>query len=160
MDILKIKNLLHKTFIVGIFIKGIDGVIELIVGIILFFVQTNFVVNIVQKIFRHELIQDPADFIANFSVQTIQNLSASTLSFIAVYFMIYGFVKISLFWGLWNKKLWVYPTAGIILFLSILYQFFRIFHTQSKVLIFLTLIDVLILILLRFEYKRLKISFV
>lgn len=149
---------LHDLFILGIVIKGIDGVLELIGGIILISIPSHSIASVVQSVFQHEIAQDPTDLIANFFIQLSQNLSISTLSFAAVYLIIHGSIKLGLFFGLWSKKLWVYPLAGVVLSLFVIYQLMRFLSSHSMLLLFLTLVDILILVLLGFEYKRQKRS--
>lgn len=151
-------KILHDLFIIGIIIKAIDGVLELIGGITLSLVKSDLISKIIQTLFQHEIAQDPSDFIANYFVQLSHSLSISIISFAAIYLIIHGSIKLGLFSGLWYKKLWAYPLAGVVLSLFVVYQFIRFFNTHSALLLFLTLIDILILVLLRFEYKRLKIT--
>jgi uncharacterized membrane protein len=148
------EKILHDLFTAGIIIKFIDGVFELVGGLALIFVRSDSIAKVVQTIFQHELAQDPTDAIANFLIQASQSISAGALSFASIYLIIHGTIKIGIFWGLWSKKLWTYPLAGAILFLFIAYQLARIFSTHSVVLSLLTSLDIIILILLRFEYKR------
>ena len=150
------RKILHDLFLIGIIIKCIDGILEFIGGIALAFAKTDIIINLVQKLFQHELIQDPTDIVANYLVKTSQNLSIGILTFASIYLIIHGLIKIGLFLGLWYKKIWAYPLAGIILSLFVIYQSIRIFNTHSILLLFLTLVDIFILILLRLEYKRIS----
>ncbi|WP_292471184.1 DUF2127 domain-containing protein [Methanolobus sp.] len=152
------ENIIHDIFIIGIIIKGIDGLLELIGGFILISSKSDTISKIIQTIFKHEIAQDPTDLLANYFIQLSNNLSISTISFAAIYLIIHGSIKIGLFSGLWYKKLWTYPLAGILLSFFVMYQLIRFFNTHSILLLFLTLVDILIIILLRFEYKRLKHS--
>ena len=155
---IKKEKTLHDLFKIGIIIKGIDGLLELIGGFILISIKSDSITKIIQSIFQHEIAQDPTDLIANYFIQLSHNLSISTISFAAIYLIIHGSIKIGLFSGLWFKKLWAYPLAGILLSLFVIYQSIRFFNTYSVFLLFLTLVDILIIVLLRFEYKRLKRS--
>lgn len=150
------RKILHDLFVIGVIIKGIDGLLELIGGIVLASVKSGSMFKIIQTIFQHEIAQDPTDLIANYFIRLSHSLSVSTISFIAVYLIIHGTIKIGLFSGLWYKKLWAYPLVGILLFLFVVYQLIRFFNTYSILLLFLTSVDILIIILLRFEYKRQK----
>ncbi len=154
----KKEKILHDVFVIGITIKGIDGLLELIGGVILVFIKSDSISKMIQTLFQHEIAQDPTDFIANYFIQSAQNLSLNTISFAAIYLIIHGSIKIGLFAGLWYKKLWAYPLAGIIMSLFVTYQLMRFFNTHSLFLLFLTIIDILVIVLLRFEYKRLKHS--
>ena len=159
MSDIKRGNILHDIFIIGVIVEGIDGILEFIGGIALIFVKSNFIINITRKIFQHEIVQDPTDLISNYLIRISQHISPDVLLFIAIYFIIHGIIKIGLVVGLWLKKLWAYPLAGIILTLFVIYQIVRLLNTHSPILIFSILIDILILILLKSEYKRLTHSF-
>ena len=56
--------------------------------------------------------------------------------------------------ALWMKKLWAYPLTGIVIVLFALYQVYLLVVTHSLFQLFLTILDVVILLLLRFEYRR------
>jgi len=152
----KKKEFMHRLFRVSIFIKGIDGILEFIGSLILFFVSSSLITNFVETIFQHELTQDPTDLIANYLINTSLNISLSTQLFAAIYLFIHGVTKIGIVLSLWYNKLRSYPLAGFILFLFVVYQIFRLIKTPSLILLFLTIIDIIILLLLGFEYKRLK----
>lgn len=151
------EKILHDLFKIGIIIKGIDGFFELLGGIILIVTRGKFA-SIIQILFSHELSQDPTDFIANYFVHLSGTLSLGTIFFISFYLIIHGAIKLGLFFGLWFKKLWTYPLAWVLLSLFVIYQLFRFSYTYSIFLLFLTIVDFIIIVLLHFEYKRIKLS--
>jgi uncharacterized membrane protein len=148
-------KILHDLFRVSIAIKGIDGILEFISGISLMFIKSDFLSNIVQLLFQHELVQDPTDLVANLLIKSTQHLSTGTISFAAFYLIIHGLIKIGIVTSLLFRKLWAYPLGGVVLFIFVVYQVLRVLKTHSLILIFLTAIDILIIALLRSEYKRL-----
>jgi len=150
------RELLHDIFFAGVAIKGIDGILELIAGIFLFFSQSNIISNVVQKIFQKEILEDPSDLLANYFIHAANNITIGTFSFIVLYLIAHGLIKIGLFSALLSKKTWAHIIAGIVLFLFIIYQLARFSITHSIILLFFTLIDMIILVLLQFEYKRVK----
>lgn len=149
------KELIHRLFRISILIKGIDGILEFIGSLVLFFVSSSLITNFVETIFQHELTQDPTDIIANYLINTSLNLSLSTQLFAAIYLFIHGIIKVGLVSSLWYNKLWAYPLSGFILVVFVIYQVFRLINHYSLILLLLTIIDLIIIILLRFEYKRL-----
>lgn len=155
---MKKSQILHISFIIGILFKGIDGFWELIGGLFLVFAKSGSIPIIIQTVFQHELSQDPTDLIANYLINLSQTMSLNTLSFAAIYLIIHGSIKLGLFLGLWLKKIWAYPLATILLSLFMVYQLIRLSYTHSFLLLFLTLIDIIIIFLLKSEYKRLKNS--
>jgi len=149
---------LHDIFLIGIIINFVEGIIELAGGIIVALTKSGFIAHLVQRIFQHELISDPKDIVANYLVNASQHIPPSIVIFIAAYFIIHGLIKIGLFLGLWYKKAWAYPMAYIILSLLVAYQLIRFFKAQSIILLFTTIVDIVVIILLRSEHKRDKRS--
>lgn len=151
MKILK-ENFLHLIFVVGIFIKSIDGLLELVAGVGLFLMKSGQIANFIQTIYSHELAQDPTDIVANYLIISAQDISVSTLNFAQLYLIMHGSIKLFLVTGLWLKKLWAYPVAGVVMTIFVVYQIIRIISMHSLILAFLTILDIIIIYLLRFEY--------
>jgi uncharacterized membrane protein len=100
-----------------------------------------------------ELQEDPNDFIANHLVNFFDQLSGSTEHFAAVYLIIYGATKVGLVIGLLRGRLWAYPTALVILGVFLCYQIYRLSHTHSPGLAFLSLLDLAILVVIWRDYQ-------
>ena len=66
--------------------------------------------------------------------------------------MIKVFLVVSLFLG----RLWAYPTAIAIFALFIVYQMYRYYLDPSLAMVALTILDVIVIVLTWFEYRRLK----
>ena len=146
----------HDFFLAGIIFKGIEGILEFIAGISLLFIKSGLIINLVQRIFYHELLEDPKDFIATHLTQASQHITIGAMAFASAYLLIHALINIILFLALWHKKSWAYPLAGAVLSLFSAYQLIRFFRTHSVMLLFLTIVDIVIIILLRSEYKRSK----
>lgn len=147
---------IHLLFKIGIVLKGIDGLLETVAGVALWFATTASLRGLVGWLTRGELQEDPTDFVANHLVDFARHLSISTEHFAAIYLLTYGLTKMALVAGLWRGKLWAYPTALIVLGLFLGYQIYRLSHTHSWALGFLSLIDLLILVLIGRDYQYLK----
>jgi uncharacterized membrane protein len=143
----------HQLFLTSIIIKGVDGILELSGGVILFFVKSDHIAAFIQGLFHHELMQDPHDIIANYLVHASQNIATGTLFFASLYLLLHGMIKISISIGLLRRKIWMYPIASVILIFFVSYQIIRIIHFHSIILFFLTLFDVMIIFLIRKEYQ-------
>lgn len=150
------KFLIRKLFRIGIFFKGIFALIELISGILLFFITSDLLLKYIHYIFGHELIQDPTDILVNFLLNLFSNFSSSMKIFFAIYLLSHGIIKLGLIIALWKEKLWSYTLSEIIFSLFIVYQTYRYFQNPSFFLMLLTLIDFLVIILIHLEYKNLK----
>ncbi len=145
---------LHDFFEIGIFIKFINGIFEIMGGMILFFVSSQNIISFVQGIFEHELIHDQGDFFANIIIESVGHLSVKAKLFGVIYLVAHGIVNVGLFVLLSSRKLWAYPLAGFILIFIGLYEVSIFFKTHSYVLFSLIIVDLIIIILLRFEYLR------
>jgi uncharacterized membrane protein len=108
------KNL-HRVFEIGLVLKGIFALLEILAGIAAYFISQNFLLNLVRMVFHEELDGDPHDFIANFLIQSAQNFSVSTQLFTSFYLLAHGVIKAVLIAGLLRGKLGYYPAAIIVL---------------------------------------------
>ena len=149
-----INKALDDIFEIGIFIKLINGILELIGGMILLFIQPASISKVIGFFANNELIEDPKDVIANYFMHLSQTISVRMQVFAGIYLIIHAIINIGLFTLLWQKKKWAFPLAGSILTILIAYQVYLITQTYSMILIVFTLVDVVILALLRFEYVR------
>ncbi len=152
-------RLLHDSFEVGIFLKGLNGVLEIIVGILLIFINPARLNQIIIFLTQNELVEDPKDFIANFIINLTRGYSVSSQHFGEFYLLSHGIIKVLLVWLLWRKKLWAYPLTIVVLILFILYQIYRYTYSHSFWLALLTIFDILIILLAWNEYVRIKMVF-
>ncbi len=146
---------IDKTFKISIFLKGINGLLEIIGGILLFIFNPSKIAYIVLLLTQNEISEDPHDIIANYLINLSQNFSINTQIFSVIYLITHGIIKIFLVISLWEKKLWAYPLAISIFIVFIFYQIYRFSYNYSIGLLFLTILDIIIIILTWLEYKNL-----
>ncbi|MGM7777310.1 DUF2127 domain-containing protein [Arthrobacter sp. KNU-44] len=146
-------TLLDRTFRVSLILKGLDGVLELIGGILLLVVTPKQIGDLVRFLTQHELAQDPHDFLANSLVHLSSNLSGSATLFGAIYLLLHGLVKIVLVWAVLKDKLWAYPWMIAFLLVFIVYQGYRIVVAFSWGLVLLTAFDIFIVWITAREYR-------
>ena len=149
------KPLLSLFFNLSVLAKGLDGILEVIGGLTLFFIPPNQIHKLVWGLTQHELSQDPHDLLTSLLLHSTNNLSHGTTTFASIYLLLHGAVKVVLVVGLLRKWRWSYPAAMIVFSLFVLYQQYRYAHTHSAALIVLSVLDGIIIILTWFEYKRL-----
>jgi uncharacterized membrane protein len=153
-------RIIHVLFDISVITKGIDGVLESISGVLLFFISTEQMRNITRILTLHELSEDPHDIIANYLLTSSQHLTDSAKTFSAVYLLWHGVVKVGLVAALLLRKRWAYPSAILAFSIFLAYQLYRYSHTYSSELLVLSAIDVLLIILTWLEYRRLRTSHV
>ena len=145
---------LHRLFWVSILVKGLDGVLETIGGILVLLASRADLTNVVIFLTAPELSEDPGDLVANYLRHVVLNLSANTKYFASIYLLFNGVVKVLLMIGILRGKLWSYRMALGFIAIFIGYQLYRFSHTHSLVLLFFMLFDVLTLYLIWIEYRR------
>jgi Predicted membrane protein len=154
--IYKQKNLVHVSFEIGLILKGIHGLMEIIGGILLLFLNPNRLNWLTRFLTQHEISEDPNDKVANFLLTLSSSFSINTQHFAVFYLMSHGIIKCILIFLLWRKKLWAYPLTIVFFIIFIAYQLYRYTFTQSIFLILLTILDTIMIALTYFEYKRIK----
>lgn len=154
---LKEQDLSKKAFDVGVILKGVDGILEVIGAFILFFIKQQTIDDILRVLTQHELSEDPHDLVANYLFNIAQHLSISSKYFGIYYLFSHGIVKVVIVLGLLQNKLWAYKLGLIFLSLSILYQTYRFLLNGSIGMLFLTLFDIVVIGLVLKEY-RLKLK--
>lgn len=144
----------HRAFDIGIILKGLDGLVEVIGGITLLVTNQPAIRSAVAWLTHKELIEDPNDVVANHLVHMARQLSVDTQHFAGIYLLAHGVIKIGLVAGLLRGLRWSYPVAAVILTAFIGYQAYRLLHTHSISLGLLTALDVAVVLLIIREWRR------
>lgn len=150
----KPRDLLDRTFEIGIILKGLNGLLELVGGILLLAVSPATINSVVVKLTQGELSEDPHDVVAQYLRTTAHNLTASAVVFGAAYLLTHGIVKVVLVVALLRDKLWAYPWMIAFLLVFIIYQCYRLSFAPSAGLIALTIFDLIIAWLTWREYRK------
>ena len=148
------RDLLDQTFEVGIILKGLDGVLEVIGGLLLLIVSPATIDRVVTGLTQHELSEDPNDFLATHLLRTAHGLTGSAVLFGAVYLLAHGLVKVILVVALLKNQLWAYPWTIGFLGVFIVYQLYRLSLKPSVGLTALTIFDAAIAWLTYREYRK------
>jgi len=147
---------IHLIFEVSLFLKGAFALLEMIGGLLAYFVPKHFVVGLTAMLTQRELAEDPRDLVANYLLHAAQHISVGTQHFAAIYLLSHGAVKLWLIVGLLRERLWYYPTALIVFGAFIAYQLYRFSFTHSPFLIFLTVVDTVVIVLTWHEFRFLR----
>ena len=145
-------KLLDRTFFTVLIVKGPDGVLELVGGVLLLLVTPAQIGGLAQFLTQHELSEDPHDLIANSLLHYTNGLTGSATLFGAVYLLLHGAVKVVLVWAVLTNHLWAYPWTMAFLAIFILYQSYRLIVAFSWGLLLLTIFDIFVLVLTWREY--------
>jgi len=145
---------LDRIFEIGIILKGLDGVLETIGGLLLLAVTPTTINRLAARLTQHELSEDPNDFIASHLLGLAHGLTGSAVTFAALYLFVHGIVKIVLVAALLRNQTWAYPWMIGFLLIFIGYQLYRLDLSPTFGLSALTIFDALIVWLTWREWRR------
>ena len=143
---------IYDAFLITVIIKGLDGLLEVIVGLLLIFTDTFS--EVVFFLTRNEIIDDPNNYFAT-HLRAFASQSHQAFVVGGMYLVVHGILKAFISGSLWRNYAWAYPAAMTLLSLFISYEVIRIGQTGSIPLIGLAIFDVIMLGLVGHEYKKL-----
>ena len=144
---------LRRLFRVGLFLKAIHSLIDLIGGAALYFASSEAILSLAQVLTRHELLEDPNDAVATFLLRSAESLSIDRKSAAVIYLLSHGAVELFLVVMVLRERPWAYPLFMIALGLLIGYQTYQLSLGWSLWLIALTVFDLVVLVLTWHEYR-------
>lgn len=147
-------DLLDRAFLVGIVLKGLDGLLEVAGGGLLLLVSPQAISRVVAALTRHELSEDPNDLVATHLLRVSHGLTGSAVRFAAIYLLLHGTVKVVLVAALLRNQRWAYPWMIGLLVVFIVYQLYRTALAPGPGLVALTVFDGLVVWLTVREYRK------
>jgi uncharacterized membrane protein len=153
---LMMRRILHRFFEVGIIIKGVDGGLELIGGLLLVSLPPAAINRVVLFFVEGELKEDPTDLVANLLVQTTRSAIEVRVP-ASVFLIAHGIVKLVLVGGLATNRLWSYPAAILVFAGFTIYQLYQLSQQYSMFLEVVTILDVVVVLLVIAEYRHMRI---
>ncbi len=143
-----------KAFRISLYLKGLDGLLETLGGILLLLVKPEQINHLARWLTQGELSENSHDFIANHILKTAHSLTGASLIFGAVYLLAHGLVKIGLVIEVLRDHMWAYLALITVTALFVIYQTYRLVIKFSVSMLLLTLFDLLIIYLTQKEYRR------
>lgn len=145
---------ISRAFKISLVLKGVDGLLELIGGLLLLVVPVSQINIVVQVLTQHELKQDSTDFIATHLRQLASTLTGSETLFAALYLLVHGVVKVVLVAAVLRGRIVAYPWMIGFLAAFAAYQIYEMTLKFSLGLLLLTVFDGVIIWLTVHEYRR------
>ena len=153
MEISKQEEQTYRLFRISVFLKGLFSLVEVVGGVLALLVPVSAITGFIISLVQGELTEDPGDFIATHLLQLAQHYSIASGTFIAVYLLSRGFIKIFLVVALLKNQLWAYPCSLVVLGLFVVYQAYQILLAFSPLLILLTIFDLIVMYFIWKEYR-------
>jgi uncharacterized membrane protein len=145
---------LDRTFKVSVVLKGLDGALEMIGGLVLLVVKPETLNRLARTLTQHELSQDHRDFVARHILHTAGHLTHGKTLFAAVYLLSHGLSKVVLVVAVLRGRLWAYPGIIVLLLAFIAYQGYELAFVHLGVgLSLLTAFDIFVVWLTWREYR-------
>ncbi len=152
----KPKTLLDKTYEIGIILKGVDGVFELLGAAALLFVPVHYFQSFSQWITDLEAGPSHHGFISAHIVKIGHSLADGNHTFAIWFLLTHGLVKVVLVVCLLRNKLWAYPFGLVALTLFLVYQLYEMIIHPTFGMGFLTVLDAIIIGLVWREWQQVK----
>jgi uncharacterized membrane protein len=144
---------LDRTFKLSVLAKGLDGALETIGGVLLFFVSPQSMERTIRGLLAHELSRDPHDFIARHLLRSVQEVSHGTRIFAAVYLLSHGLAKVVVVVAVLRNKTWAYPAMIALLAAFVVYQLYKLWLRVTLGMTLLTVFDLFVIWLTWREYQ-------
>ena len=147
---------IHQIFVASVLFKGVHALVEIVSGVALYLISTEWIVHTINRFSRDQLIEDPDDWVATHLLEFARTFSVEAHNFYAFYLLSHGIVKTILVIGLLREKLWAYPASFVVFGFFIAYQLYRYSFTHDFALILLSIFDLFVIYLAVHEYRLLR----
>jgi uncharacterized membrane protein len=143
------------AFDIAAFIKGFDGIVELVGGIMLIIIPYTTVKGFIDFLTLFELQSDDKNaFIAAGLTYLDKSINGNTQILVAIYLIGHGLLKVILSYALLKRYYHLYPLVIAALLVFIAYQSYLVGRERSLIIAGVTLFDCVIAGLTYIEYRR------
>ncbi|MBT2504159.1 DUF2127 domain-containing protein [Curtobacterium sp. ISL-83] len=148
------QRLVDRVFVIGVTLKGLDGLAELLFGIPLLFLRPAQINALAQSATSEELREDPHDLISNLLLHGAAHLSGSAALLGAIYLIFHGAVKLAIIVALLRGTRRVYPWAIAALGAFLVLQVVQFSIHPSVGVALLSVMDAVIIVLTWREWRE------
>jgi uncharacterized membrane protein len=148
----------RELFRIGIFLKAIDGIVEAVAGIFIYFADYAAINRTLFAVFHEEVAETPHDLIWGYLINEWHKFLLSNHTFWGILFVIHGATKIFLSAMLLKGYLWAYPIGASIFGLFAAYECYSAITHPSLIIWLITIFDVIVVGLILHEYRYIKKS--
>lgn len=141
----KSPSLLHRAYQGAIFIKGFDGAIETLLGLAILIAGPQRLYSVVLRLTAPELADDHPHKIIHAIRHGASGLAEGPHTFIIVYLLVHGILKLGIAVTLLRGQRWIFPIACVVLTGFILFMTYHLVLRWSGWLLGFALFDLLTL---------------
>ncbi|GAA4852937.1 DUF2127 domain-containing protein [Saccharopolyspora rosea] len=146
----------EKLFRVAVVLKGLDGVVQLLGGILVIFVPPSAITALAHVTTRDVFGGAGGPLAQHFEQAAEHFANGGTRTFVIAYLLVHGVIKIGLVIALLCKIRPAYPIAVVALGAFVVFEVLRATRTHSIELPFFAALDVLIIVMVIKEYFELR----
>ena len=150
------RKIVQHLFNFFIFIKGIDGLIELLGGLVFILLKKEVLIRIISHIFHYDLFDIPNKVILKWVTAISNALTTNVQIFISIVLIGSGLIKMVISFNLLRRKIAIFPIAIGFLLLLYIYQIIQMFYTPSIFMYLFNLFDAIVILVIYLEYRHLK----
>ena len=147
------RPLLHLAFFVAIAIKGLDGFIEAVAGIVFAIAGSQQVYNLALWATAPELERHPASRAVHAIRHGAYGLTHASHRFVVTYLLLHGLIKLALVINLMIERMWVFPISVALLLGFIGYMSVKLTHHWSVWVFAFAMFDVVTVALVANEWR-------
>lgn len=146
----------HKIFTTSILLKAAIGVLEIIVGVLFYFISYDTINKIGEVLISEEIAENPNSIFFRFLDTSFHSIFIYSKLFWAFLLLAHGITKVFLVGGLLRGKSWSYTVSALIFSYFIFDQTYRLFFHPSFLLGIITVFDIFVVLAILYEYRQKK----
>lgn len=149
-------TLTDKLFRVAVLLKGLDGVVQLLGGVLLLFLPPAAITRLAHAVVARDLLGPPSGALAGHFEVAVEHFAGGGRTFLTAFLIAHGVIKIGLVVGMWCEILPMYPVSMVALGLFVVFEVVRAVQSGSLLLPLFAALDVAIIVLVYREYRELR----
>lgn len=145
----KEEHAVYEFFFWSVLLKGFISLIEVVSGIAIFFIPPSRIVLL--GVFLLNYL--PVRTIQGILLSEIAKYTTGAVTFVALYLLSRGLIKVFLIWSLIKNQRWAYPASLVVLGGFVLYQGYQIYADRSLIVGAVTAFDLVVMYFIWREWR-------
>jgi uncharacterized membrane protein len=150
----KSTTLFHRAYQAAIAIKGLDGGIETLAGLLVAIAGTERLYNFAIWITAPEIASNPDSKTAHLIRHGASGLMHASETFVVFYLLVHGILKLGIAINLLRESDWIFPPAVVILTGFVIFMSYKLTVHWSAWLLGFALFDTLTIALVLNEWRN------
>lgn len=153
----KPRSFFHLAYLVTIGIKGFDGLIETILGLVLLFIGKTRLNTFALHITAPEITGHPVTHTGHMIRHGADSLMHASAAFVITYLLVHGLLKTGIAISLIRERSpWIFPVSVVILSGFVIFMLYKLTLHWSLWLLALALFDLLTIALVLNEWRNFR----